>query len=105
MTRKKKTPPHHFGRLTEGRYQKLLLALLEAWESSDQGKDVFWDYGPGERPQKIIAEFRCVAKRESIPVKTTNLGSSLKMSFPHSVPNQTIRVRAKSGDIKARVLK
>jgi len=94
MSRKRKpksksnSPP----RLSDARYQKLLIILLDAWESSEQGQDVFWDYGSGERPQKILEAFLWVAKRENVPVKIKNLGTSLRFTFPPSGQRLHVKV-------------
>lgn len=97
---KSNSPPS----LSDARYQKLLIILLEAWESAEQGQDVFWDFGSGERPKKIIGEFQLVAKKESIPVKITNQGTSLRLKFPEDSRPIQVRVKSKSGQIKAQVL-
>ena len=105
MSRKRKpksksnSPPN----LSEARYRKLLIILLDAWESAEQGQEVFWDFGSGERPQKILGEFQWVAKREKVPVQIKNLGTSLRFTFPPRRQCLQIKVKAPSGEVKAQV--
>jgi len=88
--------------LSPSRYQHLLMVLIEAWEASDQGQDAYWDLGKGERPQKTMAEFALVAKKESIPVIITRHQSSLKLHFPEPKSKESsIRVKSPEGEIKA----
>lgn len=80
------------------------MILIESWDASDQDHDVYWDFGKGERPQKTMAEFALVAKKESIPVVITRHKSSLKLHFPEpSSKEASIRVRSPKGVLKAEV--
>ena len=42
--------------------------MLEGLEANAQ-KFVYWDLGPGERPQMVKAEFENMAKREGVIVR------------------------------------
>lgn len=99
--RKRKSTQKPTVSLTEARYQKLLLILIEAWDSSSCGQDLFWDFGSGERPQKIISEFQFVAKKESIPLVITHVGESLKLAFPTESQKLMVRVKSSSGSLRS----
>lgn len=87
------------------RYQTLLLRLVEAWELADGAHEIFWDFGPGERPQKILAEFQQIAGQEKIPVRLTNLGNSLRLRFPEkpAKPDKIV-IKASDGTTKAEIV-
>ncbi len=68
--------------LPEDRYIRILESLLAAWHSDREGNHVSWDFGPGERPQKIMAEFAFVAKKEGIEVKLVKRAQHFRFFFP-----------------------
>ena len=100
--KRKKRIPENVISLTSARYEKLLLILLEAWDASQEGQNVFWDLGPGERPQKISGEFLHVAKKEKIPLMIKKGSKSLCLIFPERTKKETaFRVRGKDGEVLA----
>ena len=102
MAKKRKKKKATTLTLSPDRYQKLLLILLEAWESAKEGQAVYWDLGPGERPQKISDEFLLVAKREKIPLKIQRGSKSLTLLFPEDFPSaKPFRVLGKDGEVLA----
>ena len=68
-------------KLTEEQFLKRLETLLTAQNATRNGEDAYWDLGPGERPQKTIAEFVHVAKIEGIPLKIVARQKSLALFF------------------------
>ena len=68
------------------RYLKLLERLLSAQASASEGNEVHWDFGRGERPQKIMAELAFVAKKEGIQLEMVMKDSSFRFVFPESEP-------------------
>ena len=67
--------------LSENRFIQLLTILLEAREAA-KGNRVKWDYGPGERPLKIQAEFLTVARQENIRVRIVPKHDHFVFLFP-----------------------
>jgi len=64
MKKKKRTTPKPYtARFSSVRYSKYLTALLEAQQNTIDNQ-AFWGVGPGERPQRVQADFRHVAKKE-----------------------------------------
>ncbi|CAM2066680.1 hypothetical protein SCOR_14975 [Sulfidibacter corallicola] len=83
-------------------YLKYHIALLEGLEANAQ-KFVYWDLGPGERPQKVKAEFEHVAKREGILVRVLLApgGKNLRLAYLQSgIRTTAIRVKGKDGEVK-----
>ncbi len=88
--------------LSPERYEKILLILLEALEAAKEGQSIYWDLGPGERPQKISAEFLHVAKQEKISLLIRRGSKSLNLIFPDLKKGPTgFRVRGKDGQMLA----
>ncbi|MCP4406805.1 MAG: hypothetical protein GY807_03425 [Gammaproteobacteria bacterium] len=90
-------------KLSEERFQKYLLALLEGKEAAREGLSIFWDLGPGERPQKVLADFRHIIKKEKLKVEISNGkdGTCLVFSYPKEVVEPaTFRVRGSDGVVK-----
>ena len=77
------------------------MRLIEAWEMAENHGDVFWDFGPGERPQVIEQQLKTVARKESIPVIVQRGRDSLKLIFQAESQQQAFRVVSKDGDLKS----
>lgn len=79
------------------RFEALLLRLLEAWEMADADNGVYWDFGPGELPQKIAAKLLLVARRTDIPVVTKRMADGPEFIFDSSKDDpKKVRVRSSS---------
>jgi len=65
--KKKQTVSNRVPQLREERYRRILQWLIGAQDAS-HGHSVFYDLGPGERPDVVLAHFKLVAKREGFDV-------------------------------------
>ena len=103
MKKKKRTTPKPYTpKLSSVRYSKYLTALLEAQQNAIDNQ-AFWDVGPGERPQKVQANFRHVAKKENIQVVVEKHENGLIFIFPDPdiIETTGLRIRKPDGALKA----
>lgn len=100
MGKKKKRNPSSSSALSPQRYETLLLRLIEAWEMAEEDADVFWDYGPGERPHVIEQQLKTVAQKEAIPVRIYRGTKCLKLAFKTSKKDLGFRVMSEDGELK-----
>ena len=102
MAKRKSKPKPAGVNLSVESYKRILMVLLEAWEAVERGEAAYWDFGPGERPQKISQELLHVAKKENIPLKIQRGPRSLALLFgAKKSQDQAFRVRNKEGTIQA----
>ena len=102
--KKKKTGSRTYTpNLSPERYGKYLTALIEGEEAAKHGR-VFWDCGPGERPQHVLADFRHVARKEQLEVRIElDKSSGQSLVFIYAAPGiatTEVRVRRKDGTLK-----
>ncbi len=62
--------------------------------NAHEGQTAYWDLAPAERPDKVLAEIRHVAKKENIPVKIEKVNSRTLLLFYISEKERT-QVRVK----------
>ncbi|MCP4407109.1 MAG: hypothetical protein GY807_04985 [Gammaproteobacteria bacterium] len=92
--RTSKKPTHYTPNLSPQRYERYYLALEEGEVAAHADDAVYWDLGPGERPDKVLADMRYVAKKENIPVKIMKgHGRFLKLFYLSDKPQSAVRVR------------
>lgn len=91
---RKKKPKHYVPRLTPNQYERYFHALEAGEVSAHEQQAVYWDLGPGERPDKVLADMRYVARKEKIPViidKTK--GRSLVLVYTSQKPETMVRIK------------
>lgn len=91
--RKKKQKPY-VPNLTPNQYNRYFHALEAGEVSAHEQQAVYWDLGPGERPNKVLADMRYVARKEKIPVVIDkSRGRSLILVYTSQKPETTVRVK------------
>ena len=89
---KKQTP--YLPNLSPQRYERYYLALEEGEVAAHEDQAVYWDLGPGERPDKVLADMRYVAKKEKVSVKIVKgSGRYLKLLYLSDKLQSAVRVR------------
>lgn len=92
----------YVSKLTPARYDKYFLALLEGQEAAVKNR-VYWDLGPGERANVVMADFLFIIRKEKldIRVEVARNGQSLVFIYPEpGIENKRFRIRDKAGGIK-----
>lgn len=90
--KRRKTKPYQPS-LTEAQYNRYFLALEEG-EVNHENQNVYWDLGPGERPERVMADMRYVARKAEIPVKISKgKGNFLILHYQKSSAPASISVR------------
>lgn len=70
--------------IPEAKYHRLLAVLVGGQDMSGQNQ-IFYDLGPGERPQVAMAHIRHVARKEDIDVEidfANRNKQSIRLTFP-----------------------
>lgn len=91
--RKKKQKPY-IPNLSPNQYERYFHALEAGEVAAHEQQAVYWDLGPGERPDKVLADMRFVARKEKIPVVIDkSKGRSLVLVYTSQKPETTVRVK------------
>ena len=74
-------------------------------EYARQDQQPVYGFGPGERPQRAVAEFSFVARAEEIDVQTLRRQKSLVFKFPSVDPTEPreFRIKRMGAEVKAGV--
>ena len=94
MSKKKKPKKPYTPKLSLQKYDRYFLALEEGEVAAHADQAIFWDLGPGERPARVLADLRFVAKKEKIPVRIEyGSGRSLSLFYLSEKGQEVVRVR------------
>jgi hypothetical protein len=85
-------------------YERYYWALEEGEAIAWNNQAVYWDVGPGERPQVVLAHMRKVARERGIPVTLVVENQCLVLTYESEPEPQTVRIRANDGTLKAAVV-